>query len=154
MKEIDEIKETIRVAGLKSIGSKSSTWTENLNKEFTVFCHKKGFHICHKTEGSDWHEWLYDITICKQEGEIIIDTYLVLEAVWKTDNESVNEDFQKLLLCNYKFKVMVFDSREDLIPTMLSQIKTYKNVNGIFILACHISNGNYKFTEFNCSSKQ
>ena len=154
MNEIDAIKETIRLAGLKSIGKNNSTWTENLNKEFTNFGHNKDLHVYSKTEGSDWHEWLYDVTICKQDGEEILESYLVLESEWKTDDVSINEDFQKLLLSNSKFKVMVFDSRKDIIPNMLGQIKKYKNANGIFILACHISNGYYEFEEYNCSSKQ
>ncbi len=133
-----EIERTIKQAVRKSQGKTTREWTEILNKEFIALAHSKpNYQIYTKTEGRDWGEWLYDITICKidKTNEFIQETILVLESEWKSDSNSINEDFQKLLLCNSKYKVMVFCYNENVIPKLIKEIKMYKPINGTFILA-------------------
>lgn len=157
--DVENIKKVIIEAGKKSEAcGNNTTWTYNLNKAFINFSHDKGFAIYSKTRGSNWTEWLYDITICKQTKENIDETYLVVESEWSIYGDEIWYDFQKLLLCNSKYKAMVFirKTEEDwkkMIVDMKQQIKLYKTCNGVFILACFVDyNNGYEFETVNCSN--
>ncbi len=156
-KEIEEIKKLINDA--KEISDRcgnNTDWTHNLNKEFITFAHNKDFKIYSKTQGSNWTEWLYDITICKQTGEYIDETYLVAESEWSLYDEDIWYDFQKLLLSNSKYKVMIFqqkstEDQEKMFTDMRKQIESYKTCNGIFILTCFQEDYGYEFEIVDCN---
>ena len=151
--EIEEIKKAIKLAGEKSdkCGS-NKPWTENINILFKDFANTHGCEIYNKTLNK---EWLYDITICKQTGEYIDETFLVAESEWSIYGEDIWYDFQKLLLCNSKYKVMIFsrkniDEQNQMFADMRKQIESYKTCNGIFILAS-FRNG-YDFEIVDCNN--
>ncbi len=148
--EINEIKTIITESGYESDGCGSDdTWTENLNMRFETITksHSKSFVVYNKTLNK---EWLYDITICNQTGEYIDETYLVAESEWDKNEEEIWYDFQKLLLCNSKYKVMIFSKKDaeqqnTMFTDMRKQIESYKTCNGIFILASFVENEGYSF---------
>ena len=145
-----EIEKIIKEAAEKSIYTSSNTvWTKTLNEEFINFAHTNHLSVYCKTEGADWGEWLYDLTICDQNNEslYITSTKLVMESEWLPDDHSIIEDFQKLLLCNADYKVMVFYKNLAIIPDLMKQIKSYKKANGTFILACYTDEDGYVFEE-------
>lgn len=146
--KVEEIKTVIIEAANKSSETRSnSKWTESLNKEFIKYAHNNGFSVYSKTKGSDWGEWLYDLTICKQlnKNSYILNTELVMESEWLPDDQSIIDDFQKLLLCNSHFKVMVFYKNQKMITELKKHIEEYDKVNGTFILACYTDDQGYIF---------
>ena len=156
--EIEKIKELVGLANKTSNGCwYKSRWTKNLNERFIDCFRRKGYRVYCKTKGADDKEWLYDITICKQTDENICETYLVVESEWSKYEEDIWYDFQKLLLCNSKFKLMVFSCKNlteqnKLFADMNTQIKSYQTCNGIFILACFVNNYGYEFEVIDCNS--
>ena len=158
-RDIAKIKKLIIQAADKSESEqmgKNKVWTSNLNNQFIDYAHNEGFSIYSKTQGSDWGEWLYDITICKQTKDYINETFLVAESEWNSKEEEIWNDFQKLLLCNSKYKVMIFaqtdeQKRNEMFTHMENQIKLYKNSNGIFLLACYVVGTGYDFKQIPAS---
>lgn len=142
-----EIVKIIKEAAEKSICTSSKVWTKILNEKFIDFAHKNHLSVYCKTEGADWGEWLYDLTICDQNNEslYITSTKLVMESEWLPDDQSIIEDFQKLLLCNADYKVMVFYKNQAIMQDLMKQIKSYKKANGTFILACYTDENGYVF---------
>lgn len=155
--EIKEIMNVIISAGEKSDGCGSKkTWTESLNILFKKFADNYGCEIYNKTLNK---EWLYDITICKQSKGCIDETFLVAESEWSIYGEDIWYDFQKLLLSNSKYKVMIFsrkniDEQEQMVADMKKQVQSYRTCNGIFLFACFINGHGYEFEIFNCDEKQ
>lgn len=132
----------IRDAETESEGvTDRTTWTKNLNKEFVRIAKRENYAVyCKNEPKADWGEWLYDLTICSQDNSSIpniTECVLAMESEWDSSEEKIMEDFQKLLLCNSEFKVMVFYNKIDLFNSMREQIKNFIRSNGIFILACY-----------------
>ncbi len=152
--EIKEIEDIIISAGEKSDSCGSNKpWTKSLNVLFKNFADNHGCEIYNKTLNK---EWLYDITICKQSKGYIDETLLVAESEWSIYGEDIWYDFQKLLLSNSKYKVMIFsrktiDEQEQMVADMKKQIDSYKFCNGIFLFACFINEHGYVFKIFNCN---
>ena len=146
---IQDIKKVIIDAANKSIHSSSNKiWTKRLNKEFISFAHKNNLKVYCKTKGADWREWLYDLTICEQNNSSpynITSTKLVMESEWIPKNDEIIEDFQKLLLCNSDYKILVFYKKSEIIPELIKHIKSYSNTNGTFLLACYTEDKGYIF---------
>lgn len=66
---------------------------------------------------------------CK-EGGLIADVSLVLESEWATDQKSIDEDFQKLLLARAEHRVMIFQQKtlpdvEDVYDHLSRQISAF-----------------------------
>lgn len=100
-----------------------------------------------------------NITICKQSKGCIDETFLVAESEWSIYGEDIWYDFQKLLLSNSKYKVMIFsrkniDEQEQMVADMKKQVQSYRTCNGIFLFACFINGHGYEFEIFNCDEKQ
>ena len=154
--EIKEIENVIISAGKKSDGCGSDKpWTKNLNVLFKKFADKHSCEIYNKTLNK---EWLYDITICKQSKGFITETLLIAESEWSIYVEDIWYDFQKLLLSNSKYKVMIFSRKniaeqEQMVTDMKKQIESYKSCNGIFLLACFINGHGYEFEILSCDNK-
>jgi len=156
--EIERIKERIISAGEISKGNwRRRKWTADLNNCFIDYWIKKNYSVYCKTKGATGKEWLYDITICKQTEDSIDETYLVAESEWNLNEEDIWYDFQKLLLSNSNYKVMIFqqktiEEQEKMFTDMTKQIKSYKKCNGIFILACYTKDYGYDFELVNCNN--
>lgn len=158
-KEIEKIKELINLAGKKSNGFwRRKKWTDDLNSCFINYWKiEKNFSVYCKTKGATGKEWLYDITICKQTNEYIDESFLVVESEWSIYDEDIWYDFQKLLLSNSHYKVMIFqqktiEEQEKMFTDMTKQIKSYKKCNGIFILACYTKDYGYDFELVICNN--
>lgn|GEM_PF-6804469 len=133
-------------------------WTETLNTEFIHFFQKKQLKVFCTADEADGKEWLYDITICKQTEDYIKETFLVAESEWSGSEEDIWYDFQKLLLCNSKYKVMIFirkdeDEQNSMFSGMEDQIKLYNKCNGTFILAGFVNHIGYTFKIVDCGSQ-
>jgi hypothetical protein len=96
-------------------------------------------------------EWLYDLIVTQEvESEIhgesfLTDSILVLESEISDNFKGVMYDFQKLLISNSLFKVIVFryhSTELDLyIDYMKRNIKSYKSANGKFFLIGYLNDG-------------
>jgi hypothetical protein len=121
----------------------------NNDEKFTIYAN----HI-----GKDWDkyvdeevEYLYDLTVIVNELSniefpFLTKTLLVLESEWGNLKQIV-EDFQKLLISNATYKVLVFQQNQieniDTIFTFLeTNIEIYNRSNGTFYLCCFINNEN------------
>lgn len=142
--------------GLISIKAKDSKWTLGIKKFFAKkfantgnFIYASGLPERHNTENL---EYLYDLTILQQNASnnatikdpFVNKTILVLESEWGNQKEIIY-DFQKLLMSNSEYKVMVFqdykleDNNKDLVFNYMKEnINKYRGINGIFILVCYL----------------
>lgn len=90
-------------------------------------------------------EWLYDLVVvreipCETVGKqtFLTETVLALESEMCSNFNHVMYDFQKLLTCNSRYKVMLFRDHSKILGEyyryMEDNIKLYQNSNGIFFL--------------------
>ncbi len=117
------------------------TWTKEVKKELTKLGQSKGYYVCtHSVKFSDWGEWLYDLCWIQQKDDstypLLKKFVLALESEWKTDDNSIIEDFQKLLVCNAEIKVMIFQCKPELKKYMIKSIKHIGDDQSKYILAC------------------
>lgn len=69
-------------------------------------------------------EWLFDITwYLNDSNGNLTDVPLVLESEWGPKIEEIKYDFEKLLVANAKYKVMIFQGSTDDIPNIIDQLK-------------------------------
>jgi len=113
-------------------------WTNTIKKNLTQHARKDGLFIC--TSGvkeADCGEWLYDLVVLKyrKDAELIESAVLALESEWDSDEQSILEDFQKLLLSNAEIKVMLYFKNHLMQEKMQKMIVHYSRSSGIFILA-------------------
>src|SRR5271157_2471008 len=83
------------------------TWTKEIKKKFVELGHLYNYSVCaHSVKHVDWGEWLYDLCWLEHVDNpiypLIKSCPLILESEWKSDKNSIIEDFQKLLLGNAK----------------------------------------------------
>jgi len=76
-------------------------------------------------------EWLYDLTWLVYEGDYLVDVPLILELEWGEDPETINDDFQKLLLGRAEHRIMIFSARNSIrfnntVNDLITQIKECK----------------------------
>ena len=105
-------------------------------------------------------EFMFDLTVVEEEMSgikgvppYIIKTILSLESELDGNLKLVIDDFQKLLLSNSEFKVMVFKCHsnefEQWTNYMKKNIDKYKNTNGTFFLIGFLNDKN-KFNIIGC----
>ena len=108
-------------------------------------------------------EWLFDLIVTQEmKSEInglqdyLIDTILVLESEISTGFNGVMYDFQKLLISNSKYKVIVFrchsSDLKSFFEYMKKNIKNYSTSNGKFFLIGYLNDcRTYSISEENAN---
>lgn len=106
MKALEAVAEECRGKGL---GDKE--WTRRVKDALVPLGRARGCK-CYASECSaDGGEWLYDLTWLKMGGENdkhVRDVDLILESEWNMKDQSVMDDFPKLVLGRAKLRVFIF----------------------------------------------
>ena len=131
--------------------------TELIKRLFACFFKDTNYSVYANKMGdeSKWHlitdeqEWLFDLIIVDTEESefenipFITKTVLSLESELEGNIKAVIDDFQKLLIANSDYKVMVFNCHstelKSLTSYMETNIKNYKKANGIFYLVSFLN---------------
>ena len=124
---------------LKDTDSGNGAWTKEIKKAFLLLGHSHGYVVCATAPKADWSEWLYDMCWLEHKDDRVYDIPInvpfIMESEWSTDPEEVIVDFQKLLICKAKTKLLIFQDNEDLIPYLKRAIKQWDDPEGTYLLA-------------------
>jgi len=107
--EIQNILDNIALdAEGKSWGDRE--WTKQIKSRLAGLGRKYKYWVyASQAENIDGGEWLFDLTWLNYSGNNLINVELALESEWNTN--SINDDFQKLLLARAELRVMIFQSK-------------------------------------------
>ena len=116
-------------------------------KEYDVYANKMGENKWDYV--TDVKEYLYDLIVVKEDkSEIenvpyICKTILALESELDNGFKSVMDDFQKLLISNSDYKVMIFKCHSteltDYLSYMEKNLNHYAAANGTFYLISYLN---------------
>ena len=109
---------------LETKGNKS--WTKEIKRAFLKLGSKYGYETCSSgIEESNNAEWLYDLVWYNNyETNYIKNVFLVLECEWNIDFPSIKYDFEKLILAKAKYRVMIFQGRnEEKVKEVINDFK-------------------------------
>jgi hypothetical protein len=102
---------------------RSKPWTKEIKNKLCELGKEHGKSLRNKVEvwtsgceGATYREWLFDLVFVECEGswedQIVKSLPLIAEIEWSMDWREVVLDFNKLVVGNAKFKLMVFEARE------------------------------------------
>lgn len=136
--------------------------TPSIKRTFASLFKGTGFYVYANINGynnneeliEELIEWLFDLIVVQEikneiygQQDYLTDTILSLESEMSSSFNGVMYDFQKLLISNSKYKVILFrchSSELDLyFNYMIKNIKHYKSANGKFYLIGYANNGGY-----------
>jgi hypothetical protein len=150
---IGEVEIALRAVAerLKDTGTGNGVWTKEIKKALLTLGREHGYTICTSGVKADWGEWLYDMCWLKHKGDRVYDIPVsvpfIMESEWNTNPEEVIVDFQKLLICKAKTKLLIFQDNEDLIPYLKRAIKQWDDPEGTYLLARYKNeSGEFQFT--------
>lgn len=120
------------------------TWTKAVFKSIADLGVALGYKIC--TSSSDGEHdggWLYDLIWYQTDANGLLTSMpLALESEWHKKYERIKYDFEKLLVCRAKYKIMVFQATgetiQDYITKMEAGIKAFEGsaTGETYLLAC------------------
>lgn len=106
-------------------------WTSGVKEIFKKISksYSKKCLVLGSNKGFDEQEWLYDLIWWyeeeKEDGEFYLKSIeLIMECEWSQDFDDIRRDFEKLLICNCKRKVMICNTSEDQ-NTAANQVNKY-----------------------------
>jgi hypothetical protein len=127
---VDEIRQKIREF-LTDVPKEFETrgngaWTTEIKNEFVRLGHSKRYTVCANRCQADDHEWLYDLMWLETEtvagNDLVRGAVLAMEIEWG-GWEDILYDFEKLLVANTKYKVMIFQEyQEDNVKTVADKL--------------------------------
>ena len=105
-------------------------WTRAVKNAVGTIGHKLGYRVYAASSKFERNgEWVFDLGWFKMRGEIIVDVPLALESEWSPGDAM--DDFQKLVVCRARHRVMVLwapkrTSANRLITSLIRQVATYR----------------------------
>ena len=150
---IGEVEIALRAVAerLKDTGTGNGVWTKEIKKALLQLGHSHDYVVCATAPKADWSEWLYDMCWLAHKEDRVYDIPIsvpfIMESEWSIDPEEVIVDFQKLLICKAKTKLLIFQDNEDLIPYLKRAIKQWDDPEGTYLLARYKNeSGEFQFT--------
>ncbi len=87
--------------------------------------------------------WLWDMTWLEFQGDALIDIPLAMESEWDTTPSEIQYDFQKLLVCKARLRVMICETSsaisEQIFDRLIREIQGFRATqpNDRYLLACY-----------------
>ena len=125
---------------LKPAEYSNDAWTKTIKREILKLANEEFLLTCASgIEGTHWGEWLFDVTVIKyrhiENFDVIGRVELALESEWDARDEKILEDFQKLLTCNSKLKVFIFQNNLGIFQFLKENQDIFEISNGQFLIA-------------------
>ena len=137
----------------------NTKWTTEITQKIAELGKSYGYEVAAPSiPNKDYDGWLFDLCwmkylYTKAGRKVLIEVPLILESEWeKSDrHRPVVADFEKLLVGNSKYKVMIFQANNisDAKKVMdeLKQAKKYyiiKQDDSLYLLSCFLQDDSYR----------
>lgn len=117
IKALDEVIEKFKAK--EFVGNKN--WTNEIKKSLLKVGKNKEFGVCPDENGG---QWLYDLIWYKNNNRKLEILELIVECEWKMNLGAIKYDFEKLLISNSNYKLMICQSNNKKIDELINTIKT------------------------------
>ncbi len=106
-----------------------STWTKEVKDSVALVCTVWGYEVwASGIEAKDkMHkgEWVFDLIAMEYDAGALHDILLVMESEWSSDIDSVDDDFEKLILARAKHRLIVMNLDNENISQLLKHAETF-----------------------------
>lgn len=104
-------------------------WTYYLKKRIADLGFRKGYKIAVGGFDDEFAgEWLYDLVWYEEDSDnCLIRIPLIMESEWDKKYSGIKFDFEKLLVGNAERRLMICQSKQNDIPTLLNKFKNAIN---------------------------
>jgi hypothetical protein len=128
------------------VGTSDRAWTKAIFKSLSELGEELGFTICSCCQDGEYEcGWLYDLIWYKENANKELQTVpLILECEWRKKYESIKYDFEKLLISKCRYKIMIFQAKQNQITDYFHKLKSAIRAfdgsckNETYFLACFV----------------